>query len=225
MKKYKLFTILLFTIILLSACSTGATHEQYESVSSTAIISENEKSSLENDTTEYPSETNEPESATKDTFISESPSVETTDSSEPLLNTSEVQNIPDEPSSKAFSSSDLKFKVRTVISSSTSDTKVSINNITINENSGTDDENDYIVLAYLSFDMKNSAEMTKKMLYLLNNEIGANMAEIDSISELTIFWEVPYLNQLHDNVSKVNLLRNDSGFYFEEEWYDSLIFE
>lgn len=120
---------------------------------------------------------------------------------------------------------DMSFEIRSIINNSTPNTDVSITDITINDNLGTDEKNDYIVLAYLSFDVKNRAKTAKEMLNILNNEIGYNMAKINNVSELTIFWQVPYLKESGNNIAKANLKRNDKGFYFEEEWYDSSIFE
>ncbi|MFW5433684.1 hypothetical protein [Paenibacillus apiarius] len=100
----------------------------------------------------------------------------------------------------------------------------SIKEIKVNENMGTDATDDYIVLAYLSFDVKNKAKTTKGVLELNNNELGAKLAEIENISELAIFWEVPYLKE-GSNIAKANLQRTDKGMAFKDVWYDGNIFD
>lgn len=131
-----------------------------------------------------------------------------------------------ESESETDITSDTSFSVRSAIYDAVDQvqTDVSVQNIFINENLGTEDEADYIALIYLSFDVKNKADTAKKMLDLLNNEIGYNMANVSNISEFTIFWQIPYLDDSGNTVAKANLLRNSDGFYFFDEWYDSSIF-
>lgn len=90
--------------------------------------------------------------------------------------------------------------------------------IKVNENMATDDPHDYIVLVYLSFDAKNSKKTTRDMINMYNNELGAQLAKVSEVGELTVFWEVPY--HLEDeNSAKANLKRNGDNMFFEEEWY------
>lgn len=217
MKKLTIILFILISIFSLSACSSGETKSSDPIPESQSNQLETKSNLLPTDPTTEIETTLAPsieESLEKSTTVSES--INESVAQEDVTSKAEAETNPID---------DLKFNVRSAISKSTSRIDVSINDITINENLGTDDENDFVVLAYLSFDVKNTAQTTKKMLNLLNNEIGTNMAKIDNISELTIFWEVPYLNQSQDNIAKANLLRNDEGLYFEEEWYDSSIFE
>lgn len=99
----------------------------------------------------------------------------------------------------------------------------SILNITVNENSGTDEADDYIVLVDLSFDAKNKAGTAKDMIEMYNNDLGAKLAEVEGANELTIFWQVPYLKE-NENIAKANLLKEDGNMYFEEVWFDNNIF-
>lgn len=234
MKKLKLIICFAVSAITISACSNqakvDATTVIASSVDSTAAESTTVVSSEAESTTEV---TTEPETTTAAPTETES-TTEVTTEAESTTETSTV-DVPEIVDNSKQETGSIKYapnpkdkissKVKSVIKDSASQTKVSITSISVNENLGTDEENDFVVLAYLSFDVKNNAKMTKEMLVLLNNQIGANMAEIDNISELTIFWEVPYLNSSNDNIAKANLLRNDKGFYFEDEWYDSSIFE
>lgn len=242
MKKLKLVICFAVSAITISACSNqakvDATTVIASSVESTAAESTTVVSSEAESTTEEPTVTEsttevttEAESTTETSTVAESTTEVTTEPETTTAAPAEaeiVDNSKQETGSIKYAPNPkdkISSKVKSVIKDSTSQTKVSITSISVNENLGTDEENDFVVLAYLSFDVKNNAKTTKEMLVLLNNQIGANMAGIDNISELTIFWEVPYLNSSNDNIAKANLLRNDKGFYFEDEWYDSSIFE
>lgn len=216
MKKLKLVLFIVAGLSMLSACANQTT-DQKSSAASTVEESTAPETTVEESTA---LETTAPESTLAETIIAETTSETISVDSSEIADKHETEPVEPETNFK----DDISFEVESVIRNSTSQTSVSITSISINENLGTDEENDFVVLAYLSFDVKNKPKTTKEMLNLLNNEIGVNMAEIDNISELTIFWEVPYLNSSHDNVAKANLLRNDKGFYFEEEWYNSSIF-
>lgn len=99
----------------------------------------------------------------------------------------------------------------------------SIKKIIVNENLVTEQKEDFIVLVYLSFDMKNGIERTKEMINMGNNDIGGLVGKnIDNVTELTIFWEVPY-HAKGKNVAKANLSRQENKMIFEEEWYDPIL--
>lgn len=99
----------------------------------------------------------------------------------------------------------------------------SVKEIKVNQHMGTDDPDDFLVLIHLSFDAKNTVKTTRDMLDLYNNEIGARLADVDRVSELTIFWEVPYLAD--GNIAKANLVKVDAGMAFEDVWFDGRIFK
>lgn len=102
---------------------------------------------------------------------------------------------------------------------------ISINKISIDPNLKTSKENDYIVSLYLTYNKKDTSGTIKDMLKFYNTEIGFMADDLTSISELTIFWKVPYLNSDGTNIARANLLRNSSVLYPEEEWFDNLIFK
>lgn len=101
--------------------------------------------------------------------------------------------------------------------------KVSIKDFQVNENFGTEKDGDYIVLAYMSFDAENTAETTRKTIENYNNEIAANLAVEESVQDLVIFWEVPYL-QSGSNVIKATLYRKDGKMVFDNTWYEPSVF-
>ncbi|MEH6891955.1 hypothetical protein V7024_20180 [Bacillus sp. JJ864] len=95
----------------------------------------------------------------------------------------------------------------------------SVKKIEVNEHLGTDTPDDYIVLAYLSFDRANSKGTTKKMIEQYNNEIGALVGNMEQNAQiLTIFWKVPY-QQKDTNLAKTNLERADTKMKFKSNWF------
>lgn len=99
-----------------------------------------------------------------------------------------------------------------------------IKKIDINENLGTDDEDDYIVLIHLKWDVKNKPKMTRKMLEMYSDDLAATLAKHTNITEITIFWEVPYHLE-GNNVAKMSYSRSGDGMAIGEKWYDPLIRE
>lgn len=99
-----------------------------------------------------------------------------------------------------------------------------IKKIDINENLGTDDEDDYIVLPHLRWDVKNKPKMTREMLEMYSDDLAAILAKHTNITEITIFWEVPYHLE-GNNVAKMSYSRSGDGMAIGEKWYDPLIRE
>lgn len=201
MKNLKLFVFFIIVTFNLTACSSGSTE-------TTATSTVTETSAVLPETTATHESIKEPSSAestenAQTTDNSTSASVETT------------SNKKD----------DIAYKVSSSVRSSTLKVDVSIDDISVNENLGTDASDDYIALIYLSFNAKNPSNTAKKMIDLINNEIAYNMAEVENISEISIFWTVPYLNSSDSNIAKASFSRNDDGFYFTDEWYDPTVFE
>jgi len=84
-----------------------------------------------------------------------------------------------------------------------------IDHITINDDLGTDEENDYIALVYLIWNRKNSGKLSKEMLKMYSDDLAATLAEQnDSVQEIAIFWTVPYL----DDNAKCSYERVNGGF-------------
>lgn len=99
-----------------------------------------------------------------------------------------------------------------------------IKKIDINENLGTDDEDDYIVLPHLKWDVENKPKMTREMLEMYSDDLAATLAKHTNITEITIFWEVPYHLE-GNNVAKMSYSRSGDGMAIGEKWYDPLIRE
>lgn len=99
-----------------------------------------------------------------------------------------------------------------------------IKKIDINENLGTDEEDDYIVLPHLKWDVQNRPKMTREMLEMYSDDLAATLAKHKNITEITIFWEVPYHLE-GNNIAKMNYSRSGDGMAIGERWYDPLIRE
>lgn len=88
-------------------------------------------------------------------------------------------------------------------------TSTVIERITINDNLGTEEKNDYIALVYLTWNQKNSGKTSKEMLRLYSDDLAATLAnQNDTVKEIAIFWTVPYLN----DSAKCSYERVNNGF-------------
>lgn len=91
-----------------------------------------------------------------------------------------------------------------------------IDRITINDDLGTEDENDYIALVYLTWNTKNSGKLSKEMLKMYSDDLAATLAnENDTVQEIAIFWTVPYLN----DTAKCSYERVPDGFVVMDEMW------
>lgn len=94
-----------------------------------------------------------------------------------------------------------------------------VNSITINDNYGSEADGDYIVLVYLTWDVKNSGKTSKEMLDLYSSDMAAQMYDdLPAVLELCIFWTVPYLN---DGQAKISFERKSSGMVYTDTVFDS----
>lgn len=75
--------------------------------------------------------------------------------------------------------------------------KVEINEITINENLGTEEDGDYIALVYLDFNVMNPEGTGNKMMRMYSDDLVANLANsgIDTVCEAAVFWKDDYNNR------------------------------
>lgn len=102
-------------------------------------------------------------------------------------------------------------------------TQASILDLRINEHLGTEDnDDDYIVLAYLIWDRKNKAETTRGMLERYSDDLAATLAKHQNIEEITVFWEVPYHLEGSNSV-KTNYLRCGERMAIEDRWFDPVL--
>ncbi len=98
-------------------------------------------------------------------------------------------------------------------------TYTELDSITLNENLGTDDDEDYIAMVYLTWNQKNSGNTSKKMLDLYSSDMAARMYDdMPEIQELAVFWTVPYLN---NGSAKISFERSNSGMKYTDTNFDS----
>lgn len=91
-----------------------------------------------------------------------------------------------------------------------------VERITINDDLGTEDENDYIALVYLTWNTKNNGKLSKEMLKMYSDDLAATLAnENDTVQEIAIFWTVPYLN----DTAKCSYERVPAGFAVMDEMW------
>lgn len=95
----------------------------------------------------------------------------------------------------------------------------SVNKISVNQDMGTGEG--YILLAYLSFDAKNRAKTAKGMIDMYGEDLGAYIADEKEVNSVTVFWEVPYLND-SGNIAKLMMERKGEGMAIVDRWYAPL---
>ena len=93
-----------------------------------------------------------------------------------------------------------------------------IDDITINDDLGTDQEGDYVALVYLTWTQKNNGELSEAMLTMYSDDLAAWAAEnCESVQEIAIFWTVPYL----DANAKRSYERRGDGMYLTDSVFGS----
>ena len=89
-----------------------------------------------------------------------------------------------------------------------------ITELTINEDLGTDETNDYIALVYITWNQKNSGKMSREVLEMYSNDLAYRIAQDKKeIQEVCIFWTVPYLDNAQ---AKWSFERKNDGMYLTD---------
>lgn len=121
------------------------------------------------------------------------------------------QDTKSKPEPSLSHSQDIRQKLTDIVKQNYASTKVS--DISINKNLGTDAAGDYVALVTLTWNVKNGPDLTKKMLAMYSEDYAARIAShIPKISELCIFWIVPYYSD-SDTVAKYVYERRKKGMY------------
>jgi len=117
----------------------------------------------------------------------------------------------------------IRQSLKDIVEENYASTEVS--DITINENLGTDDSGDYIALVTLTWNVKNKPDLTKKMLAMYSEDYAARIgSDIPKVSELCIFWIVPYYSD-SDTVAKYAYERRKKGMYETDSIISELLNE
>ncbi|PRR91753.1 Got1/Sft2-like family vesicle transport protein [Bacillus atrophaeus] len=121
-----------------------------------------------------------------------------------LITKSDQSEIDDSPHEKVTDNS--KDKIKELVSEYLHN--VSVEDVEVNQDLGTDKNGQYIALVHLSFDLKNSLARTKKMIELYSDDLAARTAIDDkSVNELTVFWKAPYIDE-NETLAKISYKRS-----------------
>ncbi|AQZ46020.1 hypothetical protein [Paenibacillus larvae] len=94
----------------------------------------------------------------------------------------------------------------------------SIKELIVNEHVGVEMP-EYSVLVHLSLDKINSSETAKDTIDMYSNDLAANLVNFKNVTEITVFWEVPFLKKGVD-IAKAIYQRKGGKMYLKESWYD-----
>ena len=100
-------------------------------------------------------------------------------------------------------------KVKTQIKSyiNANYTNTILDDLTVNDDLGTDADGDYVVLVNLTWNQKNTGKTSQEMLDMYSSDMAARIyQDMPEVQELCIFWTVPYLN---DGTAKISFERKD----------------
>lgn len=152
------------------------------------------------------------EQATKEKAVQEKPQVTESKQKE------ETKPVTTEVVIETDKKEDIKKTVEKIVSTDLKKTKInelSVNNYQANENQ-------YIVLPHLKWEVKNGKKMTVEMLEMYSDHVAAKLAEEKGIQEITVFWEVPYHSE-GQNIAKFNYLRKGDGMAKSDKWLAPLL--
>lgn len=112
-------------------------------------------------------------------------------------------------------------KVKTQIKSyiNANYTNTILDDLTVNDDLGTDADGDYVVLVNLTWNQKNTGKTSQEMLDMYSSDMAARIyQDMPEVQELCIFWTVPYLN---DGTAKISFERKDNGMAYMDKVFDN----
>ncbi len=91
-----------------------------------------------------------------------------------------------------------------------------IDRVVINDDVGTDNDGDYIVLTYVKWNRQNKEETTKDMLRMYCDDFAASLGnEFSKINEVVMFWDVSYHSD--KGTSKCAYERREGGMALSDK--------
>ncbi|QDP99635.1 hypothetical protein FOH38_03155 [Lysinibacillus fusiformis] len=78
------------------------------------------------------------------------------------------------------------------------------------------EDNKYIVMPHLKWNVKNGKKTTVEMLEMYNDHIAAKLYE-PAVEEITVFWEVPFHLE-GNNIAKFNYTHTTTGMAKNDKW-------
>lgn len=98
-------------------------------------------------------------------------------------------------------------------------TNTVLDDLTVNDDAGTDEDGDYVVLVNLTWNQKNMGKTSQEMLDMYSSDMAARIyQDLPEVQELCIFWSVPYLN---DGTAKISFERKDNGMAYTDKVFDN----
>lgn len=157
------------------------------------------------------------------TYNSEQKDKEDPDEEDPEIEYDEIEEVIEEEEEiddTQDNIDDIDYEVNHVIDEDLDNTTVT--DLRINEDVSVDEER-YIVLADVEWDVKNSESTTKDMLDMYSDHLAANLTDNELIYELVLFWTVPYHNE-DESILKRTYENKEDGMYLEDEVKDITVF-
>lgn len=125
------------------------------------------------------------------------------------------------PLSASAEPSEIETAIRQIVAENYS--KTDVEKITINKNLGTEDDGDYIALVYLTWNVKNGPDTTKRMMAMYSEDFAARTGtNLPNVSEVCIFWKIPYYDE-SDTLVKYSYARKGAGMYQTDEFVSGKI--
>ena len=112
-------------------------------------------------------------------------------------------------------------KVKTQIKSyiNANYTNTILDDLTVNDDLGTDADGDYVVLVNLTWNQKNTGKTSQEMLDMYSSDMAARIyQDMPEVQELCIFWTVPYL---YVGTAKISFERKDNGMAYMDKVFDN----
>lgn len=203
-------------VTVISFVAFGVTHEPTEKVEEPPAKESAELAAVPN-TTQPPVTTPEPNTMPEPT-LSQTPNLEpgtATTPEKPERDTDSTatseQNPVEEIDPVEQAKQDIEEAARQIVTDNY--TQTDVESMTVNENHGTDEDGDYILLAYLTWNVKNSAKMTKEMLAMYSEDFAARVGkDLENVQEFAVFWTVPYYSET-ETAGKYSYERRGEGMY------------
>jgi hypothetical protein len=213
-KRYCIVAAAVMVVSFVIACIVSDPAEQTEEPDAPSAVTEESA-----EPTETPAETPAEDAAEPQETPEESPANPTSapETEKPVQTPAEAPTeTPEETEEPEIDpveqdKADIEAAARDIVAQHYTSTDVS--SVTVNENYGTDEDGDYVLLVYLTWNVKNSVDMTNKMLAMYSEDFAARVGtDIPKVNDFAVFWTVPYYSETRTAV-KYSYLRNGDGMY------------
>lgn len=147
----------------------------------------------------------------------ESPNTEKDIESEVTENTEKTTESESTENTEISEYDKVKNQIKSYINANYTNTV--LDDLTVNDDAGTDEDGDYVVLVNLTWNQKNTGKTSQEMLDMYSSDMAARIyQDLPEVQELCIFWTVPYLN---DGTAKISFERKDNGMAYTDKVFDN----